>query len=106
MVLSRLQKGLINLRKAPRVSRLNCQKKNFQIGTHIFFLILIVILIEIFFFLKRTMYHKYNLHTKNTKNKNKLKSLLSSMLKLRSAQSHMLLFVICFSSQLNLVITL
>jgi hypothetical protein len=45
------------------------------------------------------MYHKYNLHTKNTKNKNKLKSLLSSMLKLRSAQSHMLLFVFCLFFQ-------
>jgi hypothetical protein len=73
--------------------------------------VFLVILIEIFI-LKTTMYHKYTLkYQKFTKKKCK-KSLLSSMFHFAvntggvSAQSHMLLFVICFSSYLNLVITL
>jgi hypothetical protein len=37
MVVNRLQNGLINLRIAPRASRLNCQNIFFQIGLHTFF---------------------------------------------------------------------
>jgi hypothetical protein len=37
MVVNRLQNGLINLSIAPWASRVNCQKKKFQIGLHIFF---------------------------------------------------------------------
>jgi hypothetical protein len=73
--------------------------------------VFLVILIEIFI-LKTTMYHKYTLkYQKFTKKKFK-KSLLSSTFHFAvntggvSTQSHMLLFVICFSSYLNLVITL
>jgi hypothetical protein len=75
---------------------------------YIYFL---VILIEIFI-LKTTMYHKYTLkYQKFTKIKKK-KTLLSSLFHLAlniggiSVQSHILLFVIYFSSYLNLVITL
>jgi hypothetical protein len=70
----------------------------------------LVILIEIFI-LKTTMYHKYTLKYQKFTKKSK-KTLLSSMFHFAlniggiSAQSHMLLFVICFSSYLNLVITL
>jgi hypothetical protein len=81
-------------------------KKFFSNGITYFFL---VILIEIFI-LKITVYHKYTLkYQKFTKCK---KTLLSSMFHFAlniggiSAQSHILLFVICFSSYLNLVITL
>jgi hypothetical protein len=108
MVVNRLQNGLINLSIAPWVSRVNCQKFFFQMGLHIFFL---VILIEIFI-LKTTVYHKYTLkYQKFTKKKCK-ETLISSMFHFAvniggiSAQSHMLLFVICFSSYVNLVITL
>jgi hypothetical protein len=68
--------------------------------TYLFFL---VILIEIFI-LKTTMYHKYTFkYQKFTKKKKCKKTLLSSMFHFAlniggiSAQSHMLLFVICFS---------
>jgi hypothetical protein len=61
MVVNRLQKGLINLRIAPRASSPNCQNILFQMGIHIFFLLIVI---EIFI-MKRIMYHKYNLHTKN-----------------------------------------
>jgi hypothetical protein len=37
MVVGRLQNGLINLSMAPWVSRVNCQRKDFQMGLHIFF---------------------------------------------------------------------
>jgi hypothetical protein len=107
MVVNRLQNGLMNLSIAPWVSRVNCQNIFFQRG-YIFFL---VILIEIFI-LKTTVYHKYTLkYQKFTKKKCK-KSLISSMFHFAlniggiSAQFHMLSFVICFSSYLNLVITL
>jgi hypothetical protein len=80
----------------------------FSNGITYFFL---VILIEIFI-LKTTVYHKYTLkYQKFTKKKSK-KTLISSMFHFAvniggiSAQSHMLLFVICFSSYVNLVITL
>jgi hypothetical protein len=56
MVVSRLQNGLPNSRKAPTTSRLNCQNIFFQMRIHTFFL---VIPIENFI-LKTTMYHKYN----------------------------------------------
>jgi hypothetical protein len=70
MIVNRLQNGLINSSIAPWTSRVNCQKKFFQMGLHIFFFL--VILIEIFI-LKTTMYHKYTLkyqkfHQKNVKN--------------------------------------
>jgi hypothetical protein len=45
MVVNRLQNGLINSSIAPWASRVNCQNIFFQMGLHIFFL---VILIEIF----------------------------------------------------------
>jgi hypothetical protein len=38
MVVNRLQNGLINSGIAPRASRLNCQKKKFQMGLHTFLL--------------------------------------------------------------------
>jgi hypothetical protein len=60
MVVNRLQDGSLNSHIALRVSRLNCQKKGFQVGTHTFFL---EILIEIFI-LKSTMYHKYRMSNK------------------------------------------
>jgi hypothetical protein len=81
-------------------------KKNFFKWDYIFFL---VILIEIFI-LKITI-TRIHLNTKNSQKKCK-KTLLSSMFHFAlniggiSAQSHILLFVICFSSYLNLVITL
>jgi hypothetical protein len=56
MVVNKLQNGLINLRIAPRATRLNCQNIFFLNGITYFFL---VILIEILI-LKTTMYHKYN----------------------------------------------
>jgi hypothetical protein len=37
MVVNRLQNGLLNSRKAPRASTLNCKKKKFQMRTHTFF---------------------------------------------------------------------
>jgi hypothetical protein len=80
----------------------------FSNGITYFFL---VILIEIFI-LKTTMYHKYTLkYQKFTKKKLKNATIvyvLCFALNIGgiSAQSHMLLFVICFSSYLNLVITL
>jgi hypothetical protein len=84
-------------------------KKKISNGITYFFL---VILIEIFI-LKITVYHKYTLkYQKFTKKKKCKKTLLSSMFHFAlniggiSAQSHILLFVICFSSYLNLVITL
>jgi hypothetical protein len=80
----------------------------FSNGITYFFL---VILIEIFI-LKTTMYHKCTLkYQKFTKKKCK-EMLLSSMFHFALniggifVQSYMLLFVICFSSYLNLVITL
>jgi hypothetical protein len=63
MIMTRLQKSLINSHIALRTSRLNCQKK--LMGTHNFFL---VILIEIFI-LKTTMYHKYTLTYQKYKKK-------------------------------------
>jgi hypothetical protein len=36
MVVNRLKNGLINSRMPPRASRLNCQKKFFQMGLHTF----------------------------------------------------------------------
>jgi hypothetical protein len=108
MVVNRLQNDLINSSIAPWASRLNCQNIFFQMGLHIFFL---VILIEIFI-LKTTVYHKYTIKYQKFTQKNVKKTLLSSMFHFAlniggiSAQSHMLLFVICFSSYLNLVITL
>jgi hypothetical protein len=108
MVVNRLQNGQINSSIALWTSRVNCQNIFFQMGLHNFYL---VILIEILI-LKTTMYHKYTLkYQKFTKKKCK-KTLLSSMFHFAlnigsiSAQSHMLLFVICFSSYHNLVITL
>jgi hypothetical protein len=101
MVVNRLQSGLINSSIAPWVSRVNCQNIFFQMRLHIFFL---VILIEIFI-LKTTMYHKYTLKCQKFTKKSK-KTLLSSMFHFAlniggiSVQSHMLLFVICFSSYL------
>jgi hypothetical protein len=80
----------------------------FSNGITYFFL---VILIEIFI-LKTTMYHKYTLkYQKFTKKKFKkryyrLCSMFCAKHWRHIAQSHMLLFVICFSSYLNLVITL
>jgi hypothetical protein len=60
MVVNRLQKGLINLRIAPRVSRQTVKIFFFK-WEYIFFLLIVI---EIFI-MKRIMYHKYNLHTKN-----------------------------------------
>jgi hypothetical protein len=37
MVVNGLQNGLINSSIAPWASRVNCQKKNFQMGLRIFF---------------------------------------------------------------------
>jgi hypothetical protein len=37
MIVNRLQNGLINSSIAPWTSRVNCQKKFFQMGLHIFF---------------------------------------------------------------------
>jgi hypothetical protein len=37
MVVNKLQNGPLNSREAPRASRLNCQKKIFQMRTHTFF---------------------------------------------------------------------
>jgi hypothetical protein len=71
----------------------------------------LVILIEIFI-LKTTVYHKYTLKyqkftKKNVKNTNIVYVPFFALnIGGISAQSHMLLFVICFSSYLNLVITL
>jgi hypothetical protein len=130
MVVNRLQNGLINSSIAPWSSRINCQNIFFK-WDYIFFL---VILIEIFI-LKTTMYHKCTLkYQKFTKKKCK-EMLLSSDVPFCAkhwwhicailhviichlffhfalniggifVQSYMLLFVICFSSYLNLVITL
>jgi hypothetical protein len=105
MVMNKLQKGLINSCIALRASRLNCQKKFFK-WEHIIF----------FSNSNRDFYSENNNVSHYTltyqKYKKKLqKTLLSSILHLAliigriSAQSHMLLFVICFSSPLNLVIT-
>jgi hypothetical protein len=80
----------------------------FSNGITYFFL---VILIEIFI-LKTTVYHKYTLKYQKFTKKNVKKTLISSTFHFAlniggiSAQSHMLLFVTCFSSYLNLVITL
>jgi hypothetical protein len=71
----------------------------------------LVILIEIFI-LKTTMYHKYTLkYQKFTKKNLKTATILYVLcfalnIGIISALSHMLLSVICFSSYLNLVITL
>jgi hypothetical protein len=107
MVVNRLQNGLINSSIAPLASRVNCQNVFFFKWDYIFFL---VILIEIFI-LKTRIVTSIHLNTKNSQKKN-VKTLLSSMFHFAlniggiSAQSHMLLFVICFSSYLNLVIML
>jgi hypothetical protein len=69
---------------------------------YIFFL---EILIEIFI-LKTTEYHKYTLKYQKFTHKNVKKRTLLWSIGGISAQSHMLLFVICFSRYLNLVITL
>jgi hypothetical protein len=78
----------------------------FSNGITYFFL---VILIEIFI-LKTTMYYKYTLKyvPKIHKKKKQLSSMFHFALNIGgiSAQFHMLLFVICFSSYLNLVIIL
>jgi membrane protein CcdC involved in cytochrome C biogenesis len=103
MVVNRLQNGLINSSKALWASRVNCHNIFFFNGNTYFF---VLILIEIYI-LKTTMYHKYTLLQKKCK-----KTLLSPMFHFAlniggiSAPSHMLLFIICFSSYLNLVITL
>jgi hypothetical protein len=108
MVVNRLQNGLINSSIAPLASRVNCQKIFFFKWDYIFFL---VILIEIFI-LKTRIVTSIHLNTKNSQKKKCKKTLLSSMFHFAlniggiSAQSHMLLFVICFSSYLNLVIML
>jgi hypothetical protein len=83
MVVNRLQKGLINLRIAPRVSRPNCQNITNSNRD---------------FYYEKNNVSQVQLTYQKFKKKKKLKMLLSSTLKLRSAQSHMLLFVICFSS--------
>jgi hypothetical protein len=107
MVVNRLQNGLINSSISPWASRINCQNIFFSNKITYFFL---VILIEIFI-LKTTMYHKCTLkYQKFTKKKNVKKCyyrLFHFALNIGDifAQSHMLLFVICFSSYLNLVIT-
>jgi hypothetical protein len=83
-------------------------KKCFFNGNTYFF---VLILIEIYI-LKTTMYHKYTLKYQKFTQKKCKKPLLSSMFHFAlniggiSAQSHMLLFIICFSGYLNLVITL
>jgi hypothetical protein len=95
MAVNRLQNGLINSSIAPWASRVNCQNIFFQMGNN-----------------KTTMYHNYTLKYQKFTKKNCKKTLLSSMFHFAlniggiSAQSHMLLFVICFSSYFNLVITL
>jgi hypothetical protein len=100
MVVNRLQNGLINLSIAPWVSRVNCQKFFFQMGLHIFFSNS-----------DRDFYSENNtsihLNTKNSQKKKCKKTLISSLFHFAlniggiSAQSHMLLFVNCFSIYLN-----
>jgi hypothetical protein len=90
MVVNRLQNGLINSSIALWASRLDCQNIFVLNGITYFFLVILI----------------PKIHKKNCK-----KTLLSMFhFELNiggiSAQSHMLLFVICFSSYLNLVITL
>jgi hypothetical protein len=85
--MNRLKKGLINSRISLTALRLNCQNIFFFKCEYNFFL---VILIEMFI-LKTTMYHKSTL-TNQKLNKKTLN--IGGM----SAQSHMLLFVICFPS--------
>jgi hypothetical protein len=79
----------------------NCQDIYFPMRTHTFFEILIEI-----FILKTTVYHKYTLTYQKYKKKVKKKATvvyvqtaLHFALNIGgiSAQSHMLLFVICFS---------
>jgi hypothetical protein len=94
MVVNRLQNGLINSSIAPWASRVNCQNIFFSNKITYFFL---VILIDIFI-LKTTMYHKYTLKYQKYQNVHFALNIGGI-----SAQSHMLLFVICFSSYLNLV---
>jgi hypothetical protein len=53
---------LLNSREAPRVTRLNCQKKKFKCE-HILFLVILI------FIVKRIIYHKYTLTYQKYKKK-------------------------------------
>jgi hypothetical protein len=105
MVVNRLQNGLINSSIALWASRVNCQNIFFLNGNTYFF---VLILIEIYI-LKTTMYHKYTLKYQKFTKKNVEKRCYRLMFHFAlniGGISHMLLFIICFSSYLNLVITL
>jgi hypothetical protein len=106
MVVNRLQNGLINSSIAPWTSRINCQNIFFQMGLHIFFSNS-----DRYFDSENNNITSIHLNTKNSQKKNVKNATIvyvpfCANIGGISRQSHMLLFVICFSSYLNLVITL
>jgi hypothetical protein len=100
MVVNRLHKDLINSHIALSASRLNCQNIIFEIGTHTYFS-------------NSDRFYILKIQAKR-KCKKKTVTIVYPQTALHfalnicgiSAQSHLLLFVICFSSKLNLVNTL